>query len=84
LNFNVQKNGRFIAYANGTVLDTKTNLMWASKDSVKNISLTNIRGYIQEVRVGGYNDWCLPTMEELKMIYARDKENDHESNESHE
>lgn len=27
------KDGRFIAYDNGTVLDTKTNLMWASKDN---------------------------------------------------
>jgi len=27
------RDGRFIAYDNGTVLDTKTHLMWAAKDN---------------------------------------------------
>jgi len=29
------RDGRFIAYDNGTVLDTSTNLMWAAKDNGK-------------------------------------------------
>jgi len=29
----IAKDGRFIAYDNGTVLDTKTNIMWAAKDN---------------------------------------------------
>ena len=27
------RDGRFIAYDNGTVLDTRTNLMWAARDN---------------------------------------------------
>ena len=29
----IKSDGRFIAYDDGTVLDTRTNLMWASKDN---------------------------------------------------
>ena len=32
------RDGRFVAYDNGTVLDTSTNLMWASKDNGNNIN----------------------------------------------
>jgi len=32
------RDGRFIAYSNGTVLDTRTNLMWAAKDNGSNIN----------------------------------------------
>jgi hypothetical protein len=35
----VRRDGRFIAYDNGTVLDTKTNLMWAAKDNGSDINL---------------------------------------------
>ena len=31
------RDGRFIAYDNGKVLDTKTNLMWAAKDNGSDI-----------------------------------------------
>ena len=32
------RDGRFIAYDDGTVLDTRTNLMWAAKDKDNDIN----------------------------------------------
>jgi len=79
----VPKNGeiargvRFIAYANGTVLDTKTNLMWAARDSGDTLLEDQAKGYIKNYRTGGYTDWRMPTMNELEMIYDRGVENEY-------
>jgi hypothetical protein len=37
----IKRDGRFIAYDNGTVLDTSTNLMWAARDNGHNINWLN-------------------------------------------
>jgi len=65
----IKRDGRFIAYSNGTVLDTQTNLMWAAKDSGKDISWTHARAYCENYRGGGYQDWRMPTKEELTGLY---------------
>lgn len=67
------RDGRFIAYDNGTVLDTKTNLMWAAKDNGSDISFTNARSYCENFRGGGYTDWRMPTLDELADLYDRGK-----------
>jgi|GEM_PF-1006447 len=63
------RDGRFIAYSNGTVLDTKTNLMWAAKDNGSNISWTSAKNYCENYRGGGYTDWRMPTLNELASLY---------------
>lgn len=73
----IARDGRFIAYDNGTVNDTKTNLMWAARDDGKGLMEHNVKDYIANYRGGGHTDWRLPTMEELEMIYDRDMENEH-------
>ena len=65
----ISRDGRFIAYDNGTVLDTKTNLMWASKDNGGNINWTNAKAYCENYRGGGYTDWRMPTRDELAGLY---------------
>jgi hypothetical protein len=40
----VASDGPFIAYDDGTVLDTKTNLLWAARDNGKNIDWVYITG----------------------------------------
>jgi hypothetical protein len=57
--------GRFIAYDNETVLDTKTNLMWAAKDNGGYISWQDAKIYCDSYHGGGHNDWRMPTKEEL-------------------
>ncbi|NLA41423.1 MAG: DUF1566 domain-containing protein [Smithella sp.] len=66
----IRRDGRFVAYNNGTVLDTKTNLMWASKDNGSNINWQNAKSYCEHYRAGGYSDWRLPTQNELAALYS--------------
>jgi len=71
----IARDGRFIAYSNSTVLDTKTGLMWASKDNGKDINWQDAKRYCENYRGGGYNDWRMPTLDELKGTYDNIKEN---------
>ena len=63
------RDGRFIAYDNGTVLDMRTNLMWAAWDNGSNINWANAKNYCDNYRGGGYSDWRMPTQDELAGLY---------------
>ena len=63
------REGRFIAYNNGTVLDTKTRLMWAAKDNGSGINWANAKSYCNNYRGGGYTDWRMPTQDELAGLH---------------
>jgi uncharacterized caspase-like protein len=63
------RDGRFIAYNNGTVSDTRTGLMWAAKDNGSNINWASARSYCESYRGGGYSDWRMPTQDELAGLY---------------
>jgi TolB-like protein len=67
------RDGRFIAYDNGTVLDTRTNLMWAAKDNGYELNWKDARSYCENYRGGGYSDWRLPTQDELVGLYDETK-----------
>ena len=67
------RDGRFIAYSNGTVLDTQTNLMWAAKDNGKDINWGNAKNYCENYRGGGYTDWRMPTQDEIAGLYNAGK-----------
>jgi hypothetical protein len=69
----IAKDGRFIAYADGTVLDTNTNLMWAAMDIGANINWYNAKSYCENYRGGGYTDWRMPTQNELAGLYDAGK-----------
>jgi putative tryptophan/tyrosine transport system substrate-binding protein len=72
-----EKIGDFFKYANGTALDTRTNLMWMTQD------FRNLEGRapasweeamawaekMNQQRYGGYSDWRVPTEEEYKTLY---------------
>ena len=70
-----KSDGRFIAYDNGTVLDTKTGLMWAAKDNGSNIDWADAKSYCENYRGGGYTDWRMPTQDELAGLYDPNKTN---------
>jgi hypothetical protein len=65
----IKNDDRFIAYDDGTVLDTKTNLMWAAKDNGTNIEWRNAKSYCENYRGGGYSDWRMPTQDEMAGLY---------------
>jgi tetratricopeptide (TPR) repeat protein len=69
----IRRDGRFIAYDNGTVLDTRTNLMWAARDNGSNINWANAKSYCENYRGGGYTDWRMPTQDELAGLYDAGK-----------
>ncbi|KAF0154405.1 MAG: hypothetical protein FD159_2601 [Syntrophaceae bacterium] len=73
----IANDGHFIAYNDGTVLDTRTNLMWAAKDNGANINWQNARRYCENYRGGGYSDWRMPTQNELTGLYDKNKKNRH-------
>ncbi len=65
----IARDGRFIAYTDGTVLDTRTNLMWAAIDNGENIDWDDAKAYCENYTGGGYSDWRMPTLRELKPLY---------------
>jgi len=67
------RDGRFIAYSNGTVLDTRTNLMWAAKDNGADINWQGAKSYCENYRGGGYSDWRMPAQDELAGLYDAGK-----------
>src|SRR4030042_3601114 len=63
------RDGRFIAYDNGTVLDIRTRLMWAARDNGSHINWYNAKSYCENYRGGGYTDWRMATLDELAGLY---------------
>jgi hypothetical protein len=72
-----EKIDRFIKYDNGTALDTRTHLLWMTRD-FRNIEGRPPDGWHEAVawadkmnqqRYAGYSDWRVPTGEEYKIIY---------------
>ena len=74
----IAREGSFIAYANGTVLDTKTNLMWSAGDAdVGSEHHSDVTSYCERYRGGGHTDWRMPTLDELETLYNEKLSNEH-------
>jgi tetratricopeptide (TPR) repeat protein len=69
----INRDGRYIAYKDGTVLDKQTNLMWAAKDNGEDILWQDSKNYCKNYRGGGYSDWRMPTLDELEGLYDSSK-----------
>lgn len=54
-----------IDLGNGVLQDTTTGLMWQAEKSPLFSDLEEARKYVAELRLGGFNDWRLPTIYEL-------------------
>ncbi len=67
------KDDNFIAYEDGTVLDTNTGLMWAAKSNGSSIYWDIAYKYCKKYNGGGYNDWRLPTINELETLFDAGK-----------
>ena len=62
-------NPRFTDNGNGTVTDNLTGLMW-TKDNSMGATLTwqGALDYVKTIKTGGYSDWRLPNVNELKSL----------------
>lgn len=58
----------------GYWIDPSTGLMWAGKDSGKDLSWRNAIKYCRKSRLAGYSDWRLANMFELQHIYDKSAE----------
>ena len=74
--------GRYVEFANGTILDRKTNLMWMKKDywqmQKKWVNWYTANEFAQRMnnkKFAGFSDWRLPTAEEAKALYDPRKRN---------
>lgn len=50
-------------------IDPATGLMWAGKDNGRDVNWREATKYCRNLRLGGYADWRLATIEELEGIY---------------
>jgi hypothetical protein len=55
----------------GYWIDPATGLMWAGKDNGKDVNWHKAMNYCLDLRLGGYSDWRLATIEELQGIYDK-------------
>jgi hypothetical protein len=56
--------------ARGYWVDPSTGLMWAGKDNGEDVNWHKASEYCSNLRLAGYSDWRLATIEELREIYA--------------
>ncbi|HEY1211271.1 MAG TPA: DUF1566 domain-containing protein [Terracidiphilus sp.] len=52
-----------------TWTDPATGLMWTSRDNGDDVTNQEASNYCQNLSLGGYSGWRLPTINELKSIY---------------
>jgi hypothetical protein len=64
----VSADDRFTVNGDGTVTDTKTGLMWAASDNGADIDYEDAYIYCKSFAAGGFSDWRLPDIEELKAL----------------
>jgi len=55
----------------GTWLDDATGLLWADKDNGSDLGWSQAADYCENLNLGGYDDWRLPAIKELKTLYDR-------------
>lgn len=72
---------RYIAHGD-TVTDTRTGLMWQRQDAYLRtghwMDWPQAFAYVEQLNqdgYGGYTDWRMPTLEELRSLYEENKEN---------
>jgi hypothetical protein len=49
--------------------DPETGLMWTTRDNGTDVMWPQANDYAQQLRLGGYADWRLPTIDELEELY---------------
>jgi hypothetical protein len=55
----------------GYWVDPSTGLMWAGKDNGKDVNVHLATKYCRDLRLAGYSDWRLATIDELQGIYDK-------------
>lgn len=71
---------RFVDNHDGTIVDLKAGLMWKTEDFFQEnqqwMNWEEAQGYIKKLnadKFAGYDDWRLPSREEMEMLYEEEK-----------
>lgn len=68
-----QAASRFKDMGNGTVLDTRTGLLWEKAGSERPVRFAEAQDHVERLnreKFAGYSDWRVPRLEELKGLLA--------------
>jgi len=63
------KNSAEETLARGYWIDPAIGLIWTAKDNGNDIAWGNAVKYCRNLKLAGYSDWRLPTIDELENIY---------------
>jgi hypothetical protein len=61
----ITESPRFVDLGNGICQDTETGAMWQMERTGTIKSIEDARQYAANLKLGGYDDWRLPTVDEL-------------------
>ncbi len=64
----VSSTGTTMEVPEGVYVDPETKLMWTIEDNGEDIDWFEANEYAKQLRLGGYSDWRLPTIEELERL----------------
>jgi len=67
----ISNHSGLVAYSNNTAVDTSNNLMWATYDNGFDIDWYTANKYCENYKLGGFNDWRMPSDKELSSLFAR-------------
>ncbi|MCF6309622.1 MAG: DUF1566 domain-containing protein [Sulfurimonas sp.] len=73
----IAKEYGFSSYPVDTYIDTETKLMWQDNEDTKNVykDWSGAKEYCQDLSIGEYSDWKLPSYLELLSIFTYQKDN---------
>lgn len=60
--------GRYKDNGNGTITDSKTNLMWQQQDDGNEMMWRDAINYCENLKLGGQGKWRLPSKDELESL----------------
>lgn len=65
---------RFMIFGNGPIIDTHTGLMWVPAPD-RDVDWNQADAYARSLDTGGYKDWRLPSVAELRTLYDSSPKN---------
>lgn len=69
---------RFQDTGRGTILDELTSLEWSNSDNGADVDWEDASDYCEDIRLGEFKDWRLPSVEELSALHSSVKALPHE------
>ncbi|MFC1850976.1 DUF1566 domain-containing protein [candidate division CSSED10-310 bacterium] len=62
---------KFVGNGDGTVTDLSSGLMWAQRDNGQDLTWLEAQEYCQSFSLAGFDDWRLPTIQELEGLFSQ-------------